>query len=75
MKSILQKLIGMALISILLVSTNVSLAVTQSDINKQKQEQEANKNKINEKQSQIDQVEEIKDATQKEVEELNSKIT
>ena len=75
MKSILQKLIGMALISILLVSTNVSLAITQSDINKQKQEQEANKNKINEKQSQIDQVEEIKDVTQKEVEELNSKIT
>ena len=75
MKNICKKIIGMVLISILLVSTNVSLAVTQSDINKQKQEQETNKNKINEKQSQIDQVEEIKDATQKEVEELNSKIT
>ena len=75
MKNICKKIIGMVLISILLVSTNVSLAITQSDINKQKQEQEANKNKINEKQSQIDQVEEIKDVTQKEVEELNSKIT
>ena len=75
MKNICKKIIGMVLISILLVSTNVSLAITQSDINKQKQEKEANKNKINEKQSQIDQVEEIKDVTQKEVEELNSKIT
>ena len=33
MKSIFQKLIGMALISILLASTNVALAATQADIN------------------------------------------
>lgn len=75
MKNICQKIIGTLLATIILVSTNISLAVTQSDINKQQQEQKANENKINEKKSQIDQVEEIKDSTQKEVEELNSKIT
>ena len=41
MKSIFQKLIGMALISILLASTNVALAATQADINSnQKQQKE-----------------------------------
>ena len=75
MKNICQKITGTLLATIILASTNISLAVTQSDINKQQQEQKLNNNKINEKQAQIDQVEEIKDATQKEVEELNSKIT
>ena len=75
MKTICQKIIGIILVIMILASFNISLAVTQSDINEKKQEQEANKNKINEKQAQIDQVEEIKDATQKEVEQLNSQIT
>ena len=65
MKNICQKIIGTLLATIILVSTNISLAVTQSDINKQQQEQKANENKINEKKSQIDQVEEIKDSTLK----------
>lgn len=75
MKIICKRIIGIILIVMLLASANISLAVSQSDINAQQKEQESNKNKINEKQAQIDQVEEIKDATQKEVEQLNSQIT
>ena len=75
MKIICQRIIGIILVVMLLACTNISLAVSQSDISAQQQEQESNKNKINEKQAQIDQVEEIKDATQKEVEQLNSQIT
>lgn len=75
MKIICQRIIGIILVVMLLACTNISLAVSQSDISAQQQEQESNKNKINEKQAQIDEVEEIKDATQKEVEQLNSQIT
>lgn len=75
MKNICQKIIGIIAIIILLVSTNISLAVTQSEINSQKSQQEANNNKINQKQAQIDEVQEIKDETLKEVEKLNTQIT
>ena len=67
MKSIFQKLIGMALISILLASTNVALAATQADIN-------SNQNKIDEAEEKQKQVESDKTEAMKQVESINSKI-
>lgn len=67
MKSILQKLIGMALISILLASTNVALAATQADI-------DSNQKKIDEAEEKQKQVESDKTEAMKQVESINSKI-
>lgn len=75
MRSICQKILGITMIIILIASYNISLAVSQSDINNQKNQQEENNDKINKKQSEINDVKEIKDKTLKEVENLNSKIT
>lgn len=75
MKKICQKIIVIIITIIFLTSYNISLAVSQSDINAQKNQQEENKNEINEKKAQIDEVQEIKDETLKEVEELNNQIT
>lgn len=75
MKKICQKIIVIIITIIFLTSYNISLAVSQSDINAQKNQQEENKNEINEKKAQIDEVKEIKDETLKEVEELNNQIT
>lgn len=67
MKNICKKIIGMVLISILLVSTNVSLAVTQADI-------DSNQKKINEAEEKQKQVESDKTEAMKQVDTLNSKI-
>lgn len=67
MKSIFQKLIGMALILILLASTNVALAATQADIN-------SNQKKIDEAEEKQKQVESDKTEAMKQVESINSKI-
>ena len=67
MKNICKKIIGMVLISILLVSTNVSLAVTQADI-------DSNQKKINEAEEKQRQVESDKTEAMKQVDTLNSKI-
>ena len=67
MKSIFQKLIGMALISILLASTNVALAATLADIN-------SNQKKIDEAEEKQKQVESDKTEAMKQVESINSKI-
>lgn len=67
MKSIFQKLIGMALISILLASTNVALAATQADI-------KSNQKKIDEAEEKQKQVESDKTEAMKQVESINSKI-
>ena len=67
MKSIFQKLIGMALISILLASTNVALAATQADI-------DSNQKKIDEAEEKQKQVESDKTEAMKQVESINSKI-
>lgn len=67
MKSIFQKLIGMALISILLASTNVAFAATQADIN-------SNQKKIDEAEEKQKQVESDKTEAMKQVESINSKI-
>ncbi len=67
MKNICKKIIGMFLISILLVSTNVSLAATQADI-------DSNQKKINEAEEKQKQVESDKTEAMKQVDTLNSKI-
>lgn len=67
MKNICKKIIGMVLISILLVSTNVSLAATQADI-------DSNQKKINEAEEKQKQVESDKTEAMKQVDTLNSKI-
>ena len=74
MKNISKKIIGIILILVLL-STNVVFAVSQSDINAKSQEKESNNNKIKETEAKKNEVTEIKNETQKEVEDLNSKIT
>ena len=75
MKNICQKLIIVLIAIIILTSFNISLAVTQSDINNQKSQQEENNNKIKETEQKKEEVQEIKDETLKEVETLNSQIT
>lgn len=74
MKNISKKIIGIILILVLL-STNVVFAVSQSDINAKSQEKESTNNKIKETEAKKNEVTEIKNETQKEVEDLNSKIT
>lgn len=74
MKNICKKIIGIVLVIILLVSTNISIAVSQTDINKQQNQQKENNNKINETKNKITEVQEIKDETLKEVENLNAQI-
>ena len=75
MKSIFQKLIGMALISILLASTNVALAATQSEINDKKKEQQESQEKIKENEEKKEKVTEEKNSIQQEVDKLNDKIS
>ena len=75
MKSIIKKIVGVTLILVILASTNVALAVTQSEINAQKQEQENAQNKINETQAKKEEVSAQKNAVQQEVDNLNNKIS
>ena len=46
MKKICKKVLGATLIAVLLASFNMSLAVSQTDINNQKSQQQENNNKI-----------------------------
>ena len=48
MKNIVQKIVGVFLISIILSSTNVALAVTQSELDAQQKEIQNQKNQQNE---------------------------
>jgi len=75
MKKICKKVLGATLIAVLLASFNMSLAVSQADINNQKSQQQENNNKIKETEQKKEEVKEIKDETLKEVEQLNSQIT
>lgn len=75
MKSICKKVIGLILITILITNTNIVLAVTQSEINAQKQQQQENSNKQQQLEEEQERVQQIKDQTLKEVEDLNRKIT
>ena len=75
MKKICKKVLGATLIAVLLASFNMSLAVSQTDINNQKSQQQENNNKIKETEQKKEEVKEIKGETLKEVEQLNSQIT
>ena len=74
MKNICQKIIGTLLATIILVSTNISLAVTQSEINKQKAQQNQISNQIDEAQEKQKEVENQKSETMKQVESISSQI-
>lgn len=74
MKNICKKIIGIILILMLITSTNVALAVTKEDINKQKNEKEQINNKIDEAEEKQKEIEAKKTETQKQVESINSQI-
>lgn len=74
MKIVFKKLIGVLIVITLLTSTNIAFAVSQSDINNQKKQQEQNDEKKKELKDKQDEVKEIKDETLKEVEKLNTQI-
>lgn len=74
MKAICKKIVVIMIVTIFLVSVNISLAISQTDINNQQNQQKENENKIKEKENKIDEVKEIKDETLKQVEELNNQI-
>lgn len=74
MKIICQRIIGILLV-VMLLASNVALAVSQSDIDEKKQEQQENQNKIKENEQKKEEVEAEKNAVQEEVNSLNSKIS
>lgn len=74
MKNICQEITGIVLVLILLVSSNVSMAVTQDDINKQKNQESQISNQIDETEEKKKEVQEKKSEAQKQVDTLNSKI-
>lgn len=74
MKNICKKITGIILIAILITSTNVALAVTQSDIDKQQNEKDQISNKIDETEEKKKEVEAKKSEAQKQVESINSQI-
>lgn len=68
------KIIGVILATILLLSTNISLAVTQSEINAQKNQQTEINNQINEAEKKHKELESKKSETLKQVESISSQI-
>lgn len=74
MKQICQKILGVLIIIVLVMSFHQSFAVTQSEINSQKNQQTQNNNKINDVEKKKDEVEAQKSAVQKEVETLSTQI-
>lgn len=74
MKNICKKIIGIMLISILLTTTNIALAVTQEEIDKQKNQQSQISNQIDEAEEKQKELEEKKSEAQKQVESINSQI-
>ena len=74
MRNICKKIIGMMIIITLLLSFNLSIAVTQSEINSQKNEQSDNQQKIDEAEEQKEQIQAEKSEVQKEVEDLSIQI-
>ena len=73
MKTICKKIIALMLVAIL-ISFNFSFAVTQSEINEQKNKQTQLNNQINDAEEKKKEVEQEKSETLKEVESLNSQI-
>lgn len=74
MKQICQKILGVTIIIVLVMSFHQSFAVTQSEINSQKNQQTQNKNKINDAEKKKDEIEAEKSEVQKEVETLSTQI-
>ena len=74
MKSICKKIIGIILITILITSTNVALAVTQSEINSQKNQQSQINSQIDEAEEKQKEIEAKKSEAQKQVDSINSQI-
>ena len=74
MKSICKKIIGIILIAILITSTNVALAVTQSEIDSQKNQQSQINSQIDEAEEKQKEIEAKKTETQKQVESISSQI-
>lgn len=73
MKIICQKIIGIVLV-VMLLASNVALAVSETEINKQKEQQNQISNKITETEEKQKEVQEQKSEAQKQVDELNTKI-
>lgn len=73
MKNICQKIIGIILIVILL-ATNISMAVTQSEIDSQKNQQTQINNQIDEAEEKQKEIETKKSETMKQVESISSQI-
>lgn len=73
MKNICQKIIGIILIVILL-ATNISMAVTQSEIDSQKNQQTQINNQIDEAEEKQKEIEAKKSETMKQVESISSQI-
>lgn len=74
MKNICKKITGIMLIVILITSTNVALAVTQSEINNQKNQQSQISNQIDEAEEKQKEIEAKKSEAQKQVESISSQI-
>lgn len=74
MKNICKKITGIMLIAIFITSTNVALAVTQSEIDKQKNQQSQISNQIDEAEEKQKEIEAKKSETQKQVESISSQI-
>lgn len=73
MKTILKKVIGILLVTIIMLYTNVAIA--NNDYTAEQNQKEQNNNKMKEIQEREKQIESIKDTTLKEVEKLNLQIS
>ena len=74
MKNICKKITGIILIVILITSTNIALAVTQSDIDNQKNQQSQINEQIDEAEEKQKEIEAKKSEAQKQVESISSQI-
>lgn len=74
MKEICKKFVGILLSIILLSSTSISMAVTQSEIDSQKNKQTQINNQIGEVEGKIDKIEAEKSEVMKQVENISSQI-
>lgn len=73
MKNIIKKIVGIIIISILMLYTNVSIA--NNDYSSEQSQKQKNQSEINEKEQKMKEIEGIKDETLKQVEKLNLEIT
>lgn len=74
MKNICQKIVVVTLVTIFLLSTNIALAVTQQEINAQKDKQSQINSQINDAEKKHQEIEAKKSETMKQVESISSQI-